>query len=209
MRSATIRREPVEVTDRLARLGVTKDELLDVVGAAVAARNDAVDHDPSNAAGWLAYCYGTRKLRETYCPKGWVLDRQGGVESVIHPASGMKMVYQNADSAGREDREPQPVSSKGEASKALINSVNGDLFREWPADGEASEGSVWYLLVEAEGEHVTAELSCPQAVEGGRFSGYIERIFLVESGDDQDWEKLAQRDDEIEDQDFDITVTRK
>lgn len=209
MRSATIIRESVEVNDRLDRLGVTRDELLDIVASAVAARNDAVDHDPSNAAGWLAYCYGIRKLRDIFCPKQWALDRSGGVESVIHPDTGTKLIYQNADCAGREDREPQPVSYKGEATKALINSVNGDLFRSWPAEGEALEGSVWYLLVAAEGERVTAELSCPRAVEGGRFKSYIERIFLIEPGDDEDWEKLAQPDDEIDDQDFDISVTRK
>lgn len=209
MRSGTILREPAEVNDRLAELGVTKDELQEVVASAVAARNDAVDHDPSNAAGWLAYCYGTRKLREIYCPKEWILDRSGGVESVIHPETGAKLVYQNADCAAREDREPQPVSAKGEASKALINSVNGDLFRSWPVDGEAPEGSVWYLLVETEGERVTAELSCPRGVEGGRFSGYIERIFIIEVGEDEDWEKLAQPDDETDEQDFDVSVTRK
>jgi len=63
-------REELDVTTRLAALGVTKAELLDVVRAAVGGRWEATPFDPVSAGGQFAWIYGTRQLRTIYLPQG-------------------------------------------------------------------------------------------------------------------------------------------
>jgi hypothetical protein len=207
--ATTIIQDPLQVDARLADLGVTLDELRAIVRSAVAARNDAVPNDPSNAGGWMAYCYGTRKLRDIFCPRKWKLDRTDGVESVVNPTTGVKLVYQNAQSAGDISRDPRSVSAKGEASKQLVNWVNGDLFRGWPDQNKRPDSSVWYLFVDTDGEYIGAELSRPQSIEGGQFKGFSERIIIVVPGNDNGWEDLALPDEDIDEQEFTVNVTRK
>ena len=206
MLEAKIFKEDWEVDSRLNSFGVTKDELMTAVQMAVSARADSVAHDPVTAPGTLSYIYGTRGIRDVFAAKGWIPDCTFGIESIYDPDTGTKIIFQNTDSAC-EDRNPKAISAKGRASEMAIMLASKYL----PGMEECQKllrGPVWYLCVFANGDDVRAELSRPLSVEGGQFSAFFERIFILNHGE---WKPftLSRKEDYPLFQDFDIPVTRK
>ena len=82
---------------------------------------------PLNAAGQLSYIYGTGALRDTLRAKGWQIDRTGNIESTYDPKTGIKIVFQNADSACEDGRDPKAISDKGPAAIKAVEAANPDL----------------------------------------------------------------------------------
>lgn len=204
-----------EVTERLqAVFDCSKDECIDVVREVVGARADVVDDDPVTAGGLFAYIHGTRNVRGLFRSKGWLSYRRDNIEGVRHVSRDIKVIYQNVDLAAAA-RWPQPVSSKGAGSERLIDDACTSLFSEEELrslDGVHRGGhdtGIWYFCVSVDGDDVRAELSLPSGVANGRFSGFIERIFILSSGD---WERYSSKyiqqfpDDSV---DFDPLVSRK
>ena len=102
-----------EVASRLDQLGLSASELIEVVQQAVAAKANFVLNHPLNAAGQLSYIYGTGALRDSLRAKGWQIDRTGNLEATYDPKTGIKIVFQNADSACKDDRDPKRSPIKG------------------------------------------------------------------------------------------------
>lgn len=185
MAETKILKEPVEVADRLQELfGVDRDELMKVVHAAVAGRAIAVGNDPITAGGYFAYSYGTRAMREVFrAIEGYELDRVANIESVVNKARGVKIIFQSTDVAA-DSRSPKAVSGKGVACERVVELGQGNLFEDLAEDERArANAAVWFICVAQQGDVVLAEISCPKAVEGGQFSGFHERIFLVQYGE--------------------------
>ena len=179
-----------------------------MVFAAIAARADFVPNHPANAAGLLSYIYGTKALRDLCCPKGWQINRTGNIESVYHPGKGLKIIFQNADSAANPEREPRAISDKGPAAKTAVEHGQWSLFPEYEtseAEKNEANASVWYFFVSGSAVEVTAELSCPKSIEDKQFNGFNKRIAIVKSGE---WVDVELTDDQPS-QDFEIQVTRK
>jgi len=201
-------KEDQEVGVRLQDFGTTKEEILEVVRIAVGAKREALISHPANAAGQLSYIFGTGAVRDLFCPKGWQIDRTDNIEATYDPQKGIKIIFQNADSACEESRDPKAISDKGAASARAIALSCGNLFPEYEEeDRKRLNASVWYLLVYVEGDDVRAELSCPLAIEGHQFYGFSERIFILKRGE---WNSIdVVEDDNAPPQVFDIQVTRK
>jgi hypothetical protein len=218
--TALIRKNPIEVKNRLAELGWTRDQLIEVVDAMVAARNDTTENDPSSAPGWMAWKDGTRRLREIALPMGWQRDETNNVPSIINPEKGLKIAICNTDDGtGIEGLSPQNRTKKGPATDRMI-SEQGWLFPPSEASkvvlfqgSKQSAGSLttYYLCVFHEGEEIRAELSCPVDVQAGYFADFNERILLISSGEDYRGIKfvLDQGDESGGDSEFDIPVSRK
>lgn len=196
---ARIYAEEWEIDARLAKFGVTRDELITVVRATLADRSNAVDADPLNAPGTLAYFSGTRHLRWLFLAKDakWKIDRERNIESVLDHTTGLKIAYQNVDIAA-SDKHPKAISGKKAGTAKAITNAQGSLFPpgELPnAIDQASvarlNSSIWYLCVSFDGDEVRAELSLPASVQNGNFYGFIERIFLVKGGK---WADFSIRD---------------
>lgn len=209
-------RSPIEVVDRLDRLGLTRDGLVEVAEAMHAARNSCTENDPPGAPGLKAWCDGTRRLREVFVPLGWERSEEDHLSSITNPSSGVKVLVCNTDDGtGIERSQPQNRSKKGSATDRAI-SINQGTFIEILDEAlnvvqmPATNGGVkyWYLCVYSEGEILRAELACPSECESGFFKGFHERIFLNidDSGDD-----LVRVVDQAPDggEDFEVTVTRK
>ena len=183
MLETKIFKEDWEIDSRLSSFGVTKDELMTVVQMAVSARADAVAHDPVTAPGTLSYIYGTRGIRDIFAAKGWTPDCTFGIESIYDPKTGTKVIFQNTDSAC-DDRNPKAISAKGRASEMAIMLASKCLIPDMEEERQKRlRGPVWYLCVFANGDDVRAELSRPLSVEDGQFSGFIERIFILNYGE--------------------------
>jgi hypothetical protein len=208
---AKIFREDHEVAPRLSLFDVTREELFRVVELAVGGRADAVPNDPVTAGGLFSYIFGTRGIREVFLPKGWIKDSTKNIESVIHPRSGIKLIFQNVDLACDEIRFPKAISGKGIASEQLIDVSIAFLFKELEKEHqERLNKTVWFFCVSAIGEDVRAELSLPLGIEGRQFSGFTERIFILKDGD---WRPTViespKADFSSMSQDYPISISRK
>jgi cytochrome c553 len=199
--------EDWEVDSRLVKFGVTRDELILIVEAAVSARADAVPHDPNNAGGLFSWIYGTRTLRDVFAAKGWLADNTKNVPSIHDPKTGTKIIFQNTDSAC-DDCHPKAVAGKGMASEEIVSLSTAYLFADMEERRQKKlNGTVWFLCVYANGDDVRAELSLPKGIKGRQFSGFIERIFVLKHGEWPPAPTKKSQDTEV--QDFDIPVTRK
>ncbi len=202
----TVLIEASAVKTRLEQIGVTVDDLVTIARAAVVARRSAVLDDPLIASGMMAWIMGTRMLRQTLAPRGYLRRREAGIESVYNPATGIRIAYQNAERAGDRLFDPVASSDKGDASARLVASGQGELF---PAirhkELREANAPCYYLFVQAQGDDVRVELSFPRRVEQGEFCGFNERILIVEPGG---WDGIVLRDDDPG-PDFDVEVSRK
>lgn len=182
-----------EVESRLAKFGVTIDELKEVANLVLAARNESVSADPLNAKGQLSYIYGTRFLRFLFCNKGWEIQRNENIESVRNPMTGERIIYQNVDVACHKFFSPKAISGKGAASSRIIDSAQGSLFGDTmppevvPLSRIHSLNSlVWYFCVSFKDDAVFCELSLPSSIDTGNFNNlFIERIFIQNDNDDE------------------------
>lgn len=180
--------EEWEVDSRLKRFDATRDELINIAKQTSTHRADAIAIDPLTTAGQLSYIYGTRYKRLLFMPKGYLLDRRENVESVVHPESGIRIVYQNVDQACGLTS-PKAISGKGPAANRMIDNGQGVLFHA----GELPEAipqhkidslnsSVWYLCMSFNDDDVRLELSLPAFVTGKNFGVFAERIFILPGG---------------------------
>lgn len=209
MQPVRIVKEDWDVEARLGALfGVSKAELVEVALAAVGGRRDAVDDDPITAAGTFSYIFGTRALRRLFRAKEWKRNRSGGVESVFAPDRGVKIVFQNADLAAEERRDPKAISDKGNATERAVRLGQGSLFPEIEEEEiKEATASVWYLFVSCEGDDIRAELSHPRSIVDGQFLGFHERVFIVNKGDLSEINFDAGGGEPP--QEFDFEITRK
>lgn len=200
--------EEHEIVPRLAQLGLRRDLLLDVVGAAVGGRRNATGYHPLSAGGLLSWIEGTGQLRRIFVQQGWEVCRRDNIESIFNPEIGIKVVFQNADRAGDPLRDPIASSKKGAGSARAIELGQYEL---WPED-KAKEvvevtATTWVLFVYASGDDVRAELSCPMAISEEQFDGFHERILLVEEGG---WgASVPIVDDNEPPAEYEVSVTRK
>ena len=204
---------PWEVDERLTSFGVSRHELFEIVRAVVAARANAVDDDPASAEGLLAYIYGTRALRQVFRQRGWLKHREDNVESVKHADRDLKIVYQSVDLAADASYRPQAVSGKGSGADRLIAAGQKGLFSEAELETLRRRGlselkvGAWFFCVSVDGDDVRAELSLPSGIVGGNFDAFIERIFIVNSGE---WAGSVIREVAVPDAiEFEPTVSRK
>lgn len=201
---------PHAVRQSLALLGLTEEIVREVAFAATGARASCLKVDPSGAPGSLSYFMGVRHIRLSLLPAGWVLARDGNVESTVNHELGVQLVFQNVDRAcGPND--PLAMSAKGAGSRNLVKSGQADMF-DLPTRGDASVGkspTVWLLCVSTNGDAVCAEVSCPEVFEGNQFEGFTRRIFVVDEGLGTEPTRRGSNSDDSGDFEFDIAVTRK
>jgi hypothetical protein len=103
------------------------------------------------------------------------------------------------------------MSRKGAGSARAVELGQYELFAE---DKERKEKDVaeltattWMLFVHADGDDVRAELSCPIAINDEQFDGFHERILLVQKGEWDGPDPLA--DDDEPPADYEVNVSRK
>jgi hypothetical protein len=197
-----------DVVPRLAQLGLRRDLLLDVVGAAVGGRRNSTGFHPLSAGGLLSWIEGTGQLRRVFLPYGWEISRRDNIESIFNPEFGIKVVFQNADRAGDPLFDPVATSKKGAGSARAVELGQYEL---WPEDKAKTiveaNATTWVLFVYVNEDDVRAELSCPMAINDEQFDGFHERILLVGKGG---WGAVAPLADDGEPPaEYEVSVTRK
>ncbi|CAA2105409.1 hypothetical protein MBUL_03178 [Methylobacterium bullatum] len=213
MRPTRIIRDEWEVEQRLAELGTNKAEMIEIARKASAARADSTEDDPRSGGGLLSWIYGTRALRKTFRPKGWKRNSADNIPSVVNRETGIKFIFQNADSAADALRDPKAISDKKKASERLVAAAQMSFdFPEAEREDEEfidiPSTAFYYFVAMTDNGDLISELSSPRAIEGGQFNGFHERIFIINPGD---VERIDVMDDADDDQlpDFDVIVTSK
>lgn len=218
---AHIVRKSVEVENRLEKLGLTREKMLEVAAAMSAAKADCTDNDPPGAPGWSAWRMGTRRLREEMLSiDGWERDESDQISSIVNRKLSLRIAVANTDDGTTVvESIPQNRSRKGAATDRAVQANQGSFMDILDASMKVvplkpqlvqTSGSLvtWYLCVFCDDDVLRAELSCPTDVVGGYFTDFKERIFIAGDEND-DGANVSRRTDEDGDGEFDIPVTRK
>lgn len=203
--------EGSHVTHELRALGLTEEIVMSIAQQAAAARAEALEIDPSNTPGMLAYIYGVRATRLALVPLGWRLSRAGNVEATVNDELGIQLCFQNVDSACT-DRHPQAISGKGAGSRKLIQSGQVDLFDPDVPDAKDVFGSVptvWIVCVSTDSKRLRAEVSCPEVFEGNQFEGFRKRIWVVDQDLDRMPDDIVQPEDDSGPVEHEVRIARK
>jgi len=218
--AVTIFKSAIEVTNRLNVLGTSRELLIEVIDAIIAARTDCTDNDPFGARGWRGWQMGTRRNRELHVGiDDWQKDDTDQVPSIVSKKYGIRIVVCNTDDGtALEERFPQNNSKKGAATDRAVDVNQLSLFDKLEESPSViplrkhltSAGAVftYYLCVHAEGDDRRAELSCPVNVENGFFDDFVERIFII-GGDTESAEPIRRKKRDEGDSEYPISVTRK
>jgi hypothetical protein len=216
--------KPVEVLNELEKIGLSDEQVLEIVHAMAGAKRDATENDPPGAAGWSAWRMGVRRAREvTIHDKrfpDWERDETGQVSSVVNREIGVRLLVSNTDDGtgiDSQERFPQNRSKKGAATDRIVQTNQG-LFEfmeqetnviAFPKAFDVAQGiTSWYVCVYAEGDELRAEVSCPGDIEGGFFTGFKKRIIIL-GGDGTGIDPVKSKKPDGEVVEFDIPVTRK
>lgn len=218
-----ILKSPIEVVNRLDVLGTSRELLIAVTEAVVAARMDCTENDPFGSRGWRGWQMGTRRLRETHVGiNEWEKDDTDQVPSIICKSRGIRIVVCNTDDGtALEQSKPQNRSKKGSATDRAVDANQGSFMAQLDdsvpvinlAQRRTCAGNITthFLCVYVDGDDIRAELSCPMNVENGFFGEFIERIFIA-GGDTGAPEPIRRKsDDEGQggDGEYSIPVIRK
>jgi len=188
---------------RLAALGWSKKDWLEILDAAVGARRSTTALDVLPAGGSLSWIIGTRHMRTLGIPKGMIVQRPFGIESIYDPERRNHFVFQNADAGtGRRNQKPKNLHPKGTATQSTIW-TQGELFRRGVV-----EDTFWFFLVFCQGKDVRCELSSPISCDGsGFFEDYAERIFIFEGATGSG--SSSSSDDVEPDDPYEVEIRRK
>lgn len=163
--------------------------LLEVVKAMVAGRASSTDNNARSSAGYNAWDYGVRRLREVY--RGfvnWQKYEEEGVEGIVNHHIRVKITVVSTDSACDPSYSPRNRTPKGAATEKIIDlSAQGYFFPPRPKSTDDEGYSFWELCVADDGNDVTAELSKPILFESSYFLKFSERIFLITPGE---WKEI-------------------
>jgi hypothetical protein len=189
-----IYKTPIEVDGRLSELRVTREQLLEIVQAMVAARAACTDNDPPSAPGWSSWRHGIRRSREVLRPHGWLKDDTDQLSCIVNHGSGMRIGVANTDDAtGNESPTavPQNRSKKGAATDRAIDNTQQSLFgsaaakddgkivRFMPRERHSKSYVTYYVCTFNEGDTVRAEFSCPIVVENGFSAAFLSASFWL------------------------------
>lgn len=190
--AALIHEEPRECDRRLSQyFNSTREQWIEVVKAAVAARGSCTDDNPKSAPGFRAWDAGVARMRQIFRKEGWDNDEEDGIPTIIHRELQKKITVMNTDSGTADrSRSPRNRTLKGPAAEKVTD-LNGqiEMFKRRETTREPADPiAAWHLCIFDDGKLVRAELSRPVLFKSGYFLKFSERIFILRPGD---WEKVA------------------
>ncbi len=218
--ATVVRVRPPEVRQRLSDLGLTRENLLDVIQAVSAAHGNCTENDPPAAKCWDGWRMGTRRAREVLRPLGWDKDDTDTFSVVVNHKDRVRLVVVNSTlGTGLETGAPLNAARKGPrsrdsalANRQMVFDIAG--FREEMdrriKTAEAAQYATWCLCVFVDGETVRAEISQPVAFSRGFVTRWEERILLIGDGDPMSLVQTRMSDDDDGlSPDFPIFIQRK
>lgn len=176
--------EAAAAVRRLRELGLPVEKITRVLAEGEYNRAQATEHDPVNAGGLDAYRYRVRAMRDQFCPLGWTIGRDGGLESIVSPCGSRQIITRSGDAdVGIRAGHPAPKGAIGESAGKRIAGNTALLFDPSylnNSDVARPAFETWMLLVYRSGDVCRAELSFPSNVpdDDSRPLAWFERILL-------------------------------
>lgn len=188
-----INSEPIIVNQRISELSLTREGLLTVRDASLAAAADATLFHPVNAPGSFSYHQGVFALRNEFIGEDWEVDRVNGVETISNKALNVRVGFSNVDIACDINHDPKARSKKGSGTERTLQE---NLFGNLPKYAPRQNGTwlTYYIMVDPKG---AVELSLP-IIQGDNFGICIQRNFISD-GSDLDLSALPVDEDDFAD----------
>jgi hypothetical protein len=181
--------EYYDVKDQLSALNLTSDLLTEPVKRGQAARNNATENDPSNAAGTMAFFATVRASRELLIPLGWEKREIRNLSLISNPKTSVSIVVATGDNnVGIKEAIPKTKNPKGKQAELYI-STNRDIFSDdifsnddfTEQNIDTSEFQTWVLMyyLDVKENQIRLELSLPtdQNIRG-QINSWKERVIL-------------------------------
>jgi hypothetical protein len=167
---------------RLGIMGISLDDMIEVVRRGEVARAQFTAFDPLNAGGIDAYRFRVRGLREIHHPLGWKVSRLNGLELLESPDGQISILTRAGTSdVGNPSKwaDPQPAGEIGGGTRAVLEQTS--LFDlEWllPRGVKPPGRQTWMLLVFESPTVIRSELSWGAEAVDGRIPFWFERVIL-------------------------------
>jgi hypothetical protein len=173
--------DPLEVTPRLAALGLTESLLRDAVAYGAQHASSCTRHDPPGLPGYLRWAKTHRDVRDHLVPLGWKVDNTRNYPTVLHPGGQWALGVSSGDEiTGRNvEKQPKTRNPKGEVTRQIAR--RNQPFFDFLGPEMNEVRSTWLLLfyLDVVEQEIRVELSLPKTVDGdGRVSGWITRLIL-------------------------------
>ncbi|WP_190131937.1 hypothetical protein [Streptomyces mashuensis] len=185
---AVVHVEDSRARSRLTELGLSTEEIEDVLRRAEAERNFCTPFDPLSLPGNIFWGRTVRYLRETYTPLGWRSASPSNVPLLISPTDDFAIT---ASSGSRETGfaalTPSTRYPKGSAVIRRVETNRQLMFPDYEVESEAQDVGdgipTWFLLYQhvntENGTRLYAELSLPNNTGSrGKIDSWHERIIL-------------------------------
>jgi hypothetical protein len=187
----------------------TRDQWIEIVKAAVAARARCTEDSPKSAPGYYAWEAATTRSRQMFRREGWLKGDEDGIETIVSHDLKKKVAILSTDiGTCDKNRSPRNRTPKGPAQERVMDLNNQyELFKVHEVTSfKEPPYSLWYLCIFDDGKRVRAEISRPSEYLSSYIVKYKERIFILQDGD---WEKVLLAEPPNEGPQIQIDVRRK
>src|SRR5690348_1835835 len=111
---------PEDANQRLSRLDLTVEDLLQAVRAGIAARRTATAHHPRAYGGWRDYGERVAALRDGLVPRGWRASEPDGLCMVEHPLGRLAVMTAVGTAGTGTSEEVTTRRKRGERTEKVV-----------------------------------------------------------------------------------------
>lgn len=177
-----------EVSSVLEMIGVTANQLREIVSKGQMIRNTVTPNHPITAAGTFAYHETVKAKRDTLLPLGWTRQTVNNCELTAHPVKNITISVSGGNGeTGNQYGIPETKNPKGSQTELLVieNSYQDDMFapKNDLAAGRFDEivCQNWILLYHHDPlrNEVRIELALPTSIgRNGKINGWHLRLII-------------------------------
>lgn len=209
------------VDQALAEIGVTREQIAEVVRAGESARSTRTKNDPGVMRGVLVWGRMVRALREQMIPHGWGRSETGYLETAIRADRRVAISCATGDEhTGIEDANPFTKYRKGPRTVDAVAQNHNQInflaqldppgFKVRKKVEPTPDTLTWLLLTHRTSTEIRCELSLPQMIgPDGRVTGWAQRLILPPVSIDGDESSFSIDDDATEHEEIVVEVERR
>ena len=177
-----------EVDSVLEFIGVTTQQIKEIVSKGQMIRNTVTPNHPITAAGTFAYHEMVKAIRDALIPMGWTRQTVNNCELTAHPVKNITISVSGGNKeTGNQFGIPETKNPKGSQTELLVieNSYQDDMFTP---KNELTAGKFdqvacqnWILLYhhDPQNNEVRIELSLPTSIgRNGKINGWHLRLII-------------------------------
>lgn len=196
-----------QVGEKLAELGLSVEQLRDVLRHIALTINSQTEDHPSWGPGITVASEAVFALRGTLRDSQWSREEERGFALTVHPQNKLAInIAKGDEGTGDPDADVATASDKGICTVQAITQNQLSLDLGLPPATKTPKRPTWYLLYCRKAGGIHAELSLPVGMSAEKhISVWRERIILPLTPEDTEPDLTAGFDDGG----FEVSVKRK